>query len=53
MMKVAETVIETGKWASICNHVKNNRIEYLVLALIAHIVGITSKAAEHASGVCA
>lgn len=52
MLKAAETVVEAGKWASICSHVKNNRIEYLVLALIAHIVGLTSKAAEHASGVC-
>ncbi len=52
MMKTAETVVEIGKWTSICNHVKNNRIEYLVIALIAHIVGLTSKAAEHASGVC-
>lgn len=52
-MKVSmETVVEAGKWASIANHVKNNRIEYLVLALIAHIVGLTTKAAEHASGVC-
>ncbi len=51
-MKVAETVVQAGKWASIVSHIKNNRIEYLVLCLIAHMVGLTSKAAEHASGVC-
>ncbi len=52
LMKVAETVVEAGKWASIVSHVKNNRIEYLVLALIAHMIGLTAKAQEHVSGVC-
>ncbi len=51
-MKAAETVIETGKWVSIVSHIKNNRIEYLVLALIGHMVGLTAKAQEHVSGVC-
>lgn len=51
-MKTAETVIEAGKWASIVNHIKNNRIEYLVLTLLAHMVGLTAKAQEHAAGVC-
>ncbi len=50
-MKV-ETVVEAGKLASVLSHIKNNRIEYLVVCLMAHMVGLTSKAAEHASGVC-
>lgn len=51
-MKAAETVIEVGKWASIVSHVKNNRIEYLALTILAHLVGLTAKAQEHVSGVC-
>lgn len=51
-MKAAETVVECGKWASIVSHIKNNRIEYLVLALIGHMIGLTAKAQEHVSGVC-
>ena len=52
-MKVeAETCIEVGKWASIANHVRANRIEYLLLIGILHLVGITNKAYSHVSGVC-
>ena len=50
-MKAAETVIEVGKWASIVSHVKNNRIEYLALTILAHLVGLTAKAQEHSSGL--
>ena len=52
MTLTTETVIETSRFAIALNHVKNNRIEYLVLMLLAHMVGLTSKAAEHASGMC-
>ncbi len=45
-------VIGVSKFAIAMNHVKNNRIEYLVLMLLAHMVGLTSKAAEYGSGVC-
>lgn len=48
----AETVIETGKWASIVSHIKNNRIEYLVLAVLAHAVGLTDRILQETSGVC-
>jgi hypothetical protein len=44
--------IGVSKFAIAINHVKNNRIEYLVLMLLAHMIGLTSKAAEHASGMC-
>lgn len=47
-----ETVVEVGKWASIVDHVRNNRIEYLLLIGILHLVGITNKAYAHVSGVC-
>ncbi len=45
-------VIAVSKFAIAMNHIKNNRIEYLIVMLLAHMVGLTSKAAEHASGVC-
>lgn len=47
-----DTVVNASKFAIALNHVKNNRIEYLIVMLLAHMVGLTSKAVEHASGVC-
>ncbi len=48
----AETIVNASKFAIALNHIKNNRIEYLIVMLLAHMVGLTSKAVEHASGVC-
>jgi hypothetical protein len=47
-----QTVVELTKWASMMNHLKNNRIEYLLCVGILHIIGITNKAYEQVSGVC-
>lgn len=51
-MKTAETVVEGAKIASLLNHLKNNRLEYLVLLMLAHAVGITAKITEKTSGMC-
>lgn len=51
-MRAAETVVEATKWASICNHLKNNRIEYLLVVGLLHLIGATNKAYEHVQGVC-
>ncbi len=52
-MKVpAETIIETTKWASLLNHVKANRIEYLICVAILHIVGATNHIYSQVEGVC-
>ena len=48
-----ETVVQTTKMAMVIDHLKNNRIEYLVLVLFSHVLGLTSKASEHVAGVCA
>ena len=48
----SETAIELTKWASLMNHVKNNRIEYLLCVGILHLVGLTDKAYAHVQGVC-
>ena len=48
-----ETIVQSTKMAMVFNHLKNNRIEYLVLVLFSHVLGLTSKASEHVAGVCA
>jgi len=47
-----ETVVECTRWGMAANHLKNNRIEYLLLVGILHLVGITNKAYSHVQGVC-
>ncbi len=47
-----ESAVPLTKFAIALNHIKNNRVEYLVVMLLAHMIGLTTKAAEHASGVC-
>ena len=47
-----ETAIEITKWASLLNHLKNNRIEYLLLVGIAHLLGITAEIYSRVDGVC-
>jgi len=51
-MKTVETVVQAGKWASIASHLKNNRIEYLVLAVLAHAVGLTDRILQETNGMC-
>ena len=48
-----DTVVQTTKMAMVIDHLKNNKIEYLILLLFSHVLGLTSKAMDHASGVCA
>jgi hypothetical protein len=48
----ADKAIEGMKLASFLNHLKNNRIEYLVLVMLAHAVGITAKITEQTNGMC-
>jgi len=48
----AETAIAVSKMAIAIDHLRNNRIEYLVLLLLSHMVGITTKVYEKASGMC-
>lgn len=52
MTTVIDNTISVSKFAIAMNHIKNNRIEYLVLMLLAHMIGLTSKAVEYGSGVC-
>ena len=47
-----ETAIGVSKLAIAIDHLRNNRIEYLLLLLLSHMVGITTKVYEKASGMC-
>lgn len=38
--------------ASIISHVKANRIEYLLLIGLLHLLGISDRIFAHASGIC-
>jgi hypothetical protein len=47
-----ETVIATAKVATALDHLRANRIEYLVLLVLTHMLGLTSVVIEKAQGVC-
>ena len=47
-----EIVKDVVSAASIFSHVRNNRIEYLGLAILLHIVGATNYVFDKAPGVC-
>ena len=47
-----ETILPATKMAMVIDHLKNNRIEYLVLVLFSHVLGLTSKVLDRAQGVC-
>lgn len=47
-----ETVQKAVTTASVMSHIKNNRIEYLLLVGISHLLGLTDRLWTHASGVC-
>jgi hypothetical protein len=47
-----ETVKQTLTAASVVNHIKNNRIEYLLCVGIAHLLGLTNTAYGYVNGVC-
>jgi len=48
-----EAVVTASKIVVLLDHVKNNRIEYLLLVALGHLVGATAFLSEKASGVCA
>ena len=48
-----ENVVNASKVVACIDHVRNNRIEYLLILAIGHLVGATAFVAEKAAGVCA
>ena len=53
MTSPTEAAITASKVVVILDHIKNNRIEYLLLVALGHLVGATAFLSEKASGVCA
>jgi len=47
-----ETAMNVSKVAIALDHLRNNRIEYLILLLIGHIAGVTTAAFDKAQGMC-
>jgi hypothetical protein len=45
-------ILPLTKAAIALAHLKNNRIEYLILGLLGHMVGLTASAGTYISGVC-
>jgi len=52
MNATTETIVATTKVATAMDHLKNNRIEYLLVLILSHFLGITDKLVSHATGVC-
>jgi hypothetical protein len=50
---ITDAAITTSKIVVVLDHIKNNRIEYLLLVAIGHLVGATAYLSEKAAGVCA
>ena len=48
----AETVVTGVKTATAINHLRENRVEYLILLVLSHMLGFTSVFIEKAQGVC-
>jgi len=47
-----ETVKNTVSAAFILSHLRNNRVEYLAVAILAHLLGVSDRILAQASGVC-
>lgn len=47
-----EVVKETVSAGSILNHLKNNRLEYLLAVGILHLMGVSNVVIAKVSGVC-
>ena len=47
-----ETVKDAVTARSIISHLKDNRIEYLLVIALAHLLGVSDRILAQASGVC-
>lgn len=51
-MDATQTVVTTSKLVVLIDHIKNNRVEYLLLVALGHLVGATAFVSERVSGMC-
>jgi len=50
---VATETVKTGLTVASCiGHIKNNRIEYLIVSLLMYSIGALDKAIEYGTGIC-
>ena len=49
---VIEATVKVGQGASLLNHVRENRIEYLMCLVLFHLAGGINWASAKAQGVC-
>jgi len=52
MLPETDTIINSTKVVTAMDHLKNNRIEYLLVLILSHFLGITEMLITRASGVC-
>lgn len=50
--ETAETVKEVATATSVLNHVKNNRVEYLLGLGLLHLLGVSDRLLANLSGMC-
>lgn len=50
--QVVEAAVTTSKAVVVLDHIKNNRVEYLVLMAIGTLLGWTQSALDYAQGMC-
>jgi len=48
-----DAAVTASKLVVLLDHIKNNRIEYLLLLALGHLAGATTYVAQRAAGVCA
>lgn len=51
-MNAEQAVVATSKVVLVLDHLKNNRLEYIGLAILAHLAGLTSQATDYVGGMC-
>jgi hypothetical protein len=47
-----ETIVASTKVVTALDHIRNNRIEYLLALLLSHFLGLTDLLLSQTSGVC-
>jgi hypothetical protein len=47
-----DTCMKVTKGAAALNHLRQNRLEYLVLLVFSHMLGLTDLVLNRAGGVC-
>ncbi len=48
----ADTVKDAVTARSLLNHLRENRIEYLLVIALAHLLGVSDRILAQASGIC-